>query len=459
MTRYESQANKEPIMPSSRRIIRFVALFATLTGAAASVLVLTAVPPTRAAWLGGVYADGVSFIRVQNAIGAVAGTHLPSVTPTPASKAAISVDLLGLGDLRGPGSRHTFARDGVQSGHAADIPNAGEIDGLVGLFGATLRADRPIAAVSGAWWPESAKAAEISAAFPSTDILVPTVVRRRGDSSYVAIQNTDPHAAAHVTIDLTLPNGSAALATVARTIPTGGGTMVDLAIDRDFQALAGEFRGGMRIRSDLPVAVAAFVDLHTESYRNGMYAFEGIPAAQAADRLTAPIVRNYFNGGTTAIAFMNPGREAVDVTVTYHGSEYSSNRECKRDTKFVHNGGPVRVPAGASVLFYQGYGATETGPSGLPQGCLGYAVIEVQGGKGVAIVTEAYLRGTAAAYTAVGREQAAERVSLPLFRRRYGPDEMSTGLLVTNLGTAMANVTMDLWPDNCNGSVISSRWS
>jgi hypothetical protein len=440
-------------MPSNRRIIRFLALFAALAAATASIFALAAAPPTRAAWLGGLRGDGVSFIRVQNAGGAVAVAPAPSVTPTLTSEAAISIDLLGLGGLSGPGGRHTFARDGVLPGRTRDLPTADEINGLRGLYGATLRADRPIGTMSGVLWPRTGKAAEISAAIPATDLLVPTVLRRRDDTSYIAIQNTDPHAAAQVTIDLTLPNGSAALATVARTIPPGGGTLVDLAMDREFQGLTAEFRGGMRIRSDRPVAVAAYVDIRAS--QKGMYAYEGIPATQASDRLTAPIVRNYFYG-TTAIAFMNPGREAVEVTVTYLGSDFSSAKECKRGTKFVHNGGPVSVPAGASVLFYQGNVRTETGTSGLPGDCLGYAVIEVQGGKGVAIVTDADLsRGIAAAYTAVGREQAAKRVAIPLFRRGHGPGEMSTGLLVTNMGTAMANVTMDLWPDNCNGTVIS----
>lgn len=50
--------------------------------------------------------------------------------------------------------------------------------------------------------------------------------------------------------------------------------------------------------------------------------------------------------------------------------------------------------------------------------------------------------GSTAAFTAVGREQGATRIAVPAFRRRHGPGQISTGVMLMNMGPTRARVVV-----------------
>jgi len=354
---------------------------------------------------------------------------------------------------------------------AVDVPLEGGLGLLLGRFGATLRADRPLATVAGMQWPGTGKAALFNAAEASTDLVVPLVVKYgesempdglgpqtfayRYHRSYIYVQNTDPLAPAHVEAELRGPGAGGPVAATDWTIPPGGMVEIDVESDPAFAAVPERFHGGLRLRADRPIAAYSLLDATNTS--KAIAGFEGVPATRASDRLYAPLFRAEFAGFTTSIVFTNPGAAPVDVTVTYHASHLSFAAACKaQGTTFVHNGGPVTVPAGATVAFQQYSGLpSETGRSTLPGGCLGSAVIEVAGGEGLAVVVDENLSvGSASAHLAFGRDQAAQRVAIPLYQNRFGPEELSAGFQAMNTSDRPASLTLYIW--NASGLLLTS---
>jgi hypothetical protein len=241
---------------------------------------------------------------------------------------------------------------------------------------------------------------------------------------------------------------------VTTTVQIGPGTSttLDLSKNTAFATVPQGTLGSMKIKSQVPVGVQSFIDI--EASQKGVYAFEGVPAEQAAAKLFVPLIRNNF-AGTTGISVVNPGTSPVQVKVTYYGSPFSTAATCKENATFVHAGAAQTIAAGSSGVFYQGnVNIPGTGASGLPTKCLGSAVIEATGGNVLAVVNDADLtKGTSAAYNAVSEAGAAMKVALPLYRNKHTGAQLSTGIQAMNTGSAQANVTLEI--KDAAGTVIS----
>lgn len=335
----------------------------------------------------------------------------------------------------------SIVRPNVPAGAAANIYVLAEPGLRNGAYAAAITADRAIASIARTDWNASGGAAIYSHAQPATDIVIPLVMRQAGgQTSHVTIQNTDQVQAASAKVAFTRSGETTPLTTATVSIGPGTSTTLNLDTHRDFATVPAGTIGAMRITSQTPLAAQTFVDVANSG--KAVYAFEGVPTTAAAHRLYVPLFRNQFYG-TTGIAVMNPGTSVVDVTVTYSASGLAGNPACSDGQTFVHNGGPVPLGAGTSLVFYQAnLNLPGSGRSGLPSGCFGAAVIEATGPV-VAVVNDADLgKGTAGAYNAVSDAGGAKRVALPLYRNKHTADDLSTGIQVMNLGSAPANLSL-----------------
>ena len=96
----------------------------------------------------------------------------------------------------------------------------------------------------------------------------------------------------------------------------------DRGKDAAFSSVPAGTLGALVVKSaTIPVGVQAFMDI--ENITKAVYAYEGVPAEQAAATLYAPLFRNDFYG-TSGISVVNPGTSPVQVTVTYVCLLYTS---------------------------------------------------------------------------------------------------------------------------------------
>lgn len=390
-----------------------------------------AAPTVYASRLAGIQGAGISGIQIQN---------LDASQP-----ATIVADFY---NQRG-GPAVTIQRPGVGAGAAANIYLPAENTLQNGAYAAIISADRQIAAIARTDWSTSGGAAIYSNVQPGTDVSLPLAAKGYyGQTSLVSIQNTDTSAQATVDVSLFAAGQTAPVKQSTFAIGPGTSTTLDLGKNAEFADVADGFLGSMTISSDsIPVGVQSFIDL--ENQDKAVYAFEGVPSEQAADKLFVPLIRNNFYG-TTGISVVNPGTSPVQVTVTYIASPLTP--ACTGTT--VHGGGAATIDGGSSVVFYQGGATPGAGAPGLPSGCLGSATVEATGGNVLAIVNDADLgAGTSAAYNAVSAAQGATKVALPLFRNKHTKDELSTGIQAMNIGDAPANATITF--SDSTGTVIS----
>lgn len=316
-----------------------------------------------------------------------------------------------------------------------------------GVYAMILGADRPIAAIARTDWTTSGGAATYSGVTPGMDVFLPlALIRFYGQTSLVAVQNTDFDHAATIHVAL-IANGQAAPAAERDyTIEPGSGVALDLAAE--FAGVPantpGGFLGSLRVTSPVPVGMMSFVDIATG--RKAVYAFEGGPASAGGRTLYAPLVRSRqvvsgANEFSTGIAIANPGATAVSATVTYRGSYKACAGQTYRD-------GPVTIPPFSSTVFYQ------PASKSLPSDCVATAVIEADGDVFAIVNDSLNLTEQAAAYNAVPASQGATIVHLPLVRRKHTAMALSTGIQVMNVGTAVANVKIRFF-DNTGVELIS----
>jgi hypothetical protein len=352
---------------------------------------------------------------------------------------------LGLYDQAG-GPPSSVTRPDVPSGASAQLYLPVESILQDGAFAAIVDADRQIGAIARTDWGTNGAAAFVGHALPGLEVAVPLAAKGyHGQTTVVAVQNTDTTRPADVTLELVAGSG-APLATASKTIKPGTSVTVDLHEDAAFAALPEGTLGALLVRSaDGPVTAQAF--MFNERVPKAVYAYEGQPVDRAASRLYAPLVRNDFYG-TTGISVVNPQDAAVEVTVTYLASPLTP--VCAGQSK--HAGRSFSVAARSSAVFYQGNVAgLPTGDSGLPKGCLGSAIIESTGGGVFAIVNDADLGktagspglGTSAAYNAFSDADGAMRIALPLYRKQHaGTMNLSTGIQAMNVGPAPAHLAI-----------------
>jgi hypothetical protein len=325
-----------------------------------------------------------------------------------------------------------------------------------GAYAAIINADRQIAAIARTDWPASGGAAIYSNVLPGTDIALPLAVRNfQGQASLISIQNTDTTAQANVEVQVIETGQASASVTQNYNIPPGTSITLDLGEDVEFDALGDEFLGSVKVSSATEVGVQSFVDIVSSD--KAVYAFEGVPADMASDRLYAPLFRakqypnpNNPNSGRldTGISVVNPGTSAVDVNITYYGAGGSCAGENVTSPT-------VNIAGNSSHVFWQG----DLTGQGLKENCFGAAVINATGGTILAIVNDAQnFNQTSAAFNAVSGDQGATTVALPLYRDNHA-NGLTTGISVMNVGSGQAQVTVSFTQNGQSSPLTCSNCS
>jgi hypothetical protein len=288
---------------------------------------------------------------------------------------------------------------------------------------------------------------------PGTNVSLPLVtIDYVGQSSLVSIQNTDTSVAASVTVELIGAGSATPDLTESYSIGPGKSITIDTGTDAKYLAVPAStpsgFLGSMIVTSDVPVGVQSFIDITTSD--KAVYAFEGVPSEDAAPVLYAPLIRRRHIGVyDTGISVVNPNSTAVEVTTTYIGT----GGACAGTTT---DEGPVTIAPNSSHVFYQG----PVPANGLPDNCLGSAVIKATGGNILAVVNDSKnYTEESAAYNAMSAAIGATKVALPLARNRFlAGYEVTTGIQVMNIGssptdTTPANITITFSDET--GAVMS----
>lgn len=400
-------------------VLSVAAVVALAVAGVAGLIGSGSAPSVYASRLAGIKAAGATGINVQNLDSAQTATVVADFYKQGGGP-AVSINLPPISPL---------------SAYNIYLPQEATLTN--GAYAAIISGDRQLAAIARTEWAASGGAALYSNVAPSTTVALALATKGYfGQSSLVSIQNTDSNQQATVTVKLFQTGNASAVMTKQYTIEKGTSVTLDLGNNPDFITLPASFLGSMTVESATPVGVQSFVDF--ENSEKAVYAFEGVPAEQAADTLYAPLFRNAFSG-TTGISVVNPGTTPVQVNVAYAGTLGA----CKGQN-FTQ--GPGNIAAGSSMVFYQG-GTVAGGPTmPLPTNCAGAATITASGGKVLAIVNDASGNPgnptTSAAYNAVSVDQGAKKVALPLYRKMHTSAQLTTGIQAMNIGTATARATI-----------------
>ena len=349
----------------------------------------------------------------------------------------ISANMRHSSDLRAV----SIGRLGINPGWATNVFLPAEPTLEHTIYSADILADGPIRSIARVDWLDTGGAALYSDAPPGKEILLPLVAKDfAGQMTTFAIQNTDARSAISILVEF-MPYGSAVASTSARySLDPTATQIIDLSSDKNFEDLPSGALGFVRITSDAsPVAAAAITRIF--SPENSSYGYSAALVDDASENLFVPLIRNdYF--GTTGIALVNPGSEAVEVTLRYDASPGAES--CSGS--YEHSGGSHRIEAGTGAVFYQGnIESLATGPSSLPKGCFGSAVITASGGKIMAVVNDAdVMNGSASAYKAFGPADASRSFAMPLFRKEHVKQKLTTGIQVMNTSLEPAEVHLEV---------------
>lgn len=377
-------------------------------------------PSVYASRLAGIKAAGATGIQVQNLDKTQAATVVADFYKQATNAAPVPINMASIPPL---------------SAGNIYLPNESKLTN--GAYAAIISGDRQLAAIARTEWVASGGAALYSNVAPSMNVALPLAVKEYfAQSSLISIQNTDPNAQASVTIKLTAKGATTPTLQKTYTIEKGTSITLDLGTNQDFELVPKAFLGSMTVESATQVGVQSFVDFANSE--KAVYAFEGVPAEQAADTLFTPLVRNRFpnntTGATTGVSVVNPGTAPVQVTMSYLGSLGNCVGQNFSD-------GPVTIDAGSSYVFYHGTGSTN-----LPQGCAGAGTIKATGGKVLAIVNDASgnpgMPTTSAAYNAVSVDQGAKDVALPLYRNEHLGSKLTTGIQAMNISTTASRASI-----------------
>jgi len=319
----------------------------------------------------------------------------------------------------------------------ADSPSGGALpDGLVAIG----QGGAPVGAVARTGWPETGGAVLSHAVVPSKELIVPLVLKRLyGQTSQLTVLNADQGAGAEVELSLFWVGDTRPVTELSLTIEPGMHVTLDLDKSTPLSGVPDGFVGWMRATANVEIAVATIVDI--ESSDRAVYDVLGVLPESASTKLFVPQFRRQ-HGGTSFFSVVNPGGDAnpgeAEVKVTFTGLL----GDCRGRTYTQR----ATVAAGTSAMFYQGAGQLPvTGESPLPPYCAGTAIIEATGGRVLAVVNDTsgtWPPATSAAYHALGIEQAATRVLVPLFRKSHTALNFNTSIFAFNLGTRDASAVI-----------------
>ncbi len=345
----------------------------------------------------------------------------------------------------------TVDRRGVAAGAAASIYLPAEPELSNDFYAARATSAQPIAALGRTDWSASGGALVEGPSEPSTDVIVPLLLRGLGgQDSLVAIHNASADTATQVAFQIFASGQREPLVVWRDRLHAGRSTVIDLKTHPVGLALPGSVALWGRLTADVPIAVTSIVNAATTA--RTVYDVAGVPAERASVRLAAPMAFNAFkaddsNGAlTSGISVLNPGAAPVQVRVTYRGADTGDRANACAGQTIEHNGGaPVTLAPGELAIFYQGdVSIPVTGRSGLPANCAASAVVEATGAV-LAVVNAAHsTHGTGGAYGAVSDVDAGRRVALPMIRREHTPARLTTPIQVQNLADAPASATLRL---------------
>jgi len=365
----------------------------------------SAVPAVFASKLAGIVGAGSTGVQVQNLDGAAATDITMDLYP---QSGAAPVSLTK--NATAGGSVNFY------------LPSEGSV--ADGAYAAVISAVKPIAAIARTEWPSVGGAATYGNVPPATNVLVPLATKGYyGQTSQFSVQNTDVSGNATITIKVYQTGQSTPTVQFTDSLVRGTSKTYDLGTGSQFTALPSGFLGSITVTGDKALAVQSFVDFAGGS--KAVYAFSGLDAASAANKLFAPLVRRAFAGATTGISIVNPNATAVNVTLTFKHNPASPDAGDYTQT--------LSIAGNSSAVAYQG-----TGP--MPAGWLGSAVLDATGPI-VAMVNDA-TTGTSAAYNAPAAGDAGKIVSVPLVRNKQTSFQFTTGVQVMNVGTGTASVSI-----------------
>lgn len=361
------------------------------------------------------------------------------------TRSELAVDFFGqLGD-----STPVRLLDAVlDPGRASNIYVPG-VPGLQpGVFSALAVSESPTSAIVRTDWPCSGGAALYSSVQGANEIALPLVTAGYTSlRSLITVQNVGGVIGEPATVELLFHDHEDGELVFRRSVEILGGMSETIDIWSDYPEPGQlSFRGSLRLRSDVEIGAMAFSAFEVRSGVEAMavYAYEAQPLDAAASRLLAPLIRRRFYDFDTGIVVLNPGTTQVDVTATYRGTL----GDCDGMT-ISH--GPISIPPGGVGDIYQG----PDPENGLPDQCVGSAVIEAEGGDVLAFVLDTEDFGLqAAAYNAVSEDHASTLHALPLVRRAHTKSmRMTTGVQVMNASPSeTASVSLELF--DSSGSPI-----
>lgn len=410
----------------------------------------TRTPDTRTG--GGMVGAGISGFQVMN------------LSRTDAANISVSLQPYG------GGAPVTISRSGVLPGTTATLYLPAEPSLANGAYAAHIRSDQPVDAMARTDWTATGGALIGNAAEAATELILPHLTHDyAGQTSIIGIHNTDAENATTVQLEILSGAQSAPHASLALDLGAGGSTLVDLDAHPDLAGLPSSLAGWARLSADRPIAAESFVNLRGTA--RGVYQVSAVPADSAASLLHAPMVFNDFNpnpdilnpspagGGaalTTGISVLNPGPDPVQVRLHYQGAATGGPANACAGQTIEHNdGAAATIQPGSSLTYMQSnMPVPGSGRSGLPEGCAASARIEATGGAVLALVNVANVyQTTSGAYPALPLAQGAGRVHLPLIRREHTTGGLTTAIMVQNMGSETAQVTVTL--RDSRGSTIA----
>ena len=356
-----------------------------------------------------------------------------------------NIDVIGQPD----GVRSALSVSPIAGGSASSVFMPTVPDLPNGRFAGVVHTDQPSAVLTALMFPLSSGLAVDEPATAATDIVLPFAqLGFQGHNALVTIQNVD--LAASSTFDATLyDDAGMPAATLTRSLMPGDSTTLDLGREPQLAGVPTGFIGSLRFRSATNIAVSSLVDI--ESSPQAVYSFNGEPAVLAASDAYVPVFHARSAPSTidaapdaeqsTRIAVVNPGVDAVDVTLAYAGNQGS----CVGRSS-VHGGHSYAIPPNGQAVFDQGPGGAglATGASGLPAGCGGVARITAHGGSilaaAVNMASSLGVVQAADAISAFRAPDAARQVYLPLFRKAFVG--FTTSATALNLGSESASVEL-----------------
>ena len=364
-----------------------------------------ATPAVFASKLAGIVGAGSTGVQVQNLDGAAATDITMDLYPQ-SGAAPISLTK----NAAAGGSVNFY------------LPSEGSV--ADGAYAAVVSAIKPIAAIARTEWPSVGGAATYGNVPPATNVLLPLAAKAYyGQTSQFSVQNTDVSGNATIQIKAYQTGQSTPAVQFTDSLVRGTSKTYDLGTSSQFSVLPNNFLGSIVVTGDKALAVQSFVDFTGGS--KAVYAFSGLDAASASNKLFAPLVRRAFAGATTGISIVNPNATAVNVTLTYKHNPASADSGDYSET--------ISIAGNSSAVAYQGVGP-------MPAGWLGSAVLDATGPI-VAMVNDAGA-GTSAAYNAPSAADAGKVISVPLVRNKQTSYQLTTGVQIMNVGSATATVSI-----------------